>query len=194
MQRPLKKQTSKRIVLKTIVIFLGSYFIFLILWIQVKDYYGYTVTFITSELMPLIKDVHFGEMTEERDVIQVTFRTFSRPVKRQGNLLIDIKIKTSSYTFNAPLTFGIMAALFPFIRKRWKAYGEALFILFGVHLLYVFSLEANSLTTVFVERGLDAASKPRLLAYEFLWEFTNNMVVRFVPFLIGFYIFIRFRK
>ena len=191
MQRPHKKQTSKRIVLKTVVIFLGSYLIFLILWIQVKDYYGYTVTFITSELMPLIKDVHFEEMREEKGMIQATF---SRPVKRQVDLLIDIPIKTSSYTFNAPLTFGIMAALFPFIRKRWKAYGEALFILFGVHLLYVFSLEANSLTTVFVERGLDAASKPRLLAYKFLWEFTNNMVIRFEPFLIGFYIFIRFRK
>ncbi|MGA2468394.1 MAG: exosortase H-associated membrane protein [Thermodesulfobacteriota bacterium] len=191
MQRPLKKQTSKRIVLKTIVIFLGSYLIFLILWIQVKDYYGYTVTFITSELMPLIKDVHFEEMREEKGMIQATF---SRPVMRQVDLLIDIPIKTSSYTFNVPLTFGIMAALFPFIRKRWKAYGEALFILFGVHLLYVFSLEANSLTTVFVERGLDAASKPRLLAYQFLWEFTNNMVIRFEPFLIGFYIFIRFRK
>jgi hypothetical protein len=63
-----------------------------------------------------------------------------------------------------------VAALFPFIKKRWKAYGEALFILFGVHLLYVFPLEANSLTTVFVERGLDAASKLRLLAYQFLWE------------------------
>lgn len=191
MQRPLKKQTSKRIVLKTVVIFLGSYLIFLILWIQVKDYYGYTVTFITSELMPLIKDVHFEEMRKEKGMIQATF---SRPVRRQVDLLIDIPIKTSSYTFNVPLTFGIMAALFPFIRKRWKAYGEALFILFGVHLLYVFSLEANSLTTVFVERGLDAASKPRLLAYQFLWEFTNNMVIRFEPFLIGFYIFIRFRK
>lgn len=182
---------SKRIVLKTVVIFLGSYLIFLILWIQVKDYYGYTVTFITSELMTLIKDVHFEEMREEKGMIQVTF---SRPVTRQVDLLIDIPIKTSSYTFNAPLTFGIMAALFPFIRKRWKAYGEALFILFGVHLLYVFSLEANSLTTVFVERGLEAASKPRLLAYQFLWEFTDNMVIRFEPFLIGFYIFIRFRK
>jgi hypothetical protein len=191
MQRPHKKQTSKRIVLKTVVIFLGSYLIFLILWIQVKDYYGYTVTFITSELMPLIKDVHFEEMREEKGMIQATF---SRPVNRQVDLLIDIPLKTSSYTFNAPLTFGIMAALFPFIRKRWKTYGEALLILFGVHLLYVFSLEANSLTTVFVERGLDAASKPRLLAYQFLWEFTNNMVIRFEPFLIGFYIFIRFRK
>lgn len=156
-----------------------------------KDYYGYTVTFIASELMPLIKQVHFEELREEKGLIQATF---SRPVKPQGDLLIDVPIKTSSYTFNVPLTFGIMSALFPFIRKRWKAYGEALLILFGVHLIYVFSLEANSLTNILVERGLETASKPRLLAYQFLWEFTNNMVIRFEPFLIGFYIFIRFRK
>ncbi len=195
MQGPLKKQTSKRIVLKTVLIFLGSYLIFLILWIQVKDYYGYTVTFIISELMPLIKDVHFEEMREEKDIFEVSF---SRPVKRQGdriiNILIKIRVKTSNYTFNVPLTFGIMAALFPFIRKRRKAYGEALFILFGVHLLYVFSQEAFGLTKVFVQAGLDAANKPRQLAYLFLWEFTDNMVIRFEPFLIGFYIFIRFRK
>lgn len=188
---PLKKQMSKRIILKTVVIFLISYPIFLILWIQVEDYYGYTVTFITSEMMPLIEDVHFEEMKEEKGMIQATF---SRPVNNREALLIDISIYTAYYTFNAPFTFGIMATLFPFIRKRWKAYGEALFILFGVHLLYVFSVEANSLTKVFVEGGLEAASKLRLLAYHYLREFMNNMVIRFESFLIGFYIFIRFRK
>jgi len=137
--------------------------------------------------MPLIKQVHFEELREEKGLIRATF---SRPVKPQGDLLIDIPIKKSSYTFNAPLPFGIMVALFPFIRSRWKAYGEALLILVGVHFFYVFSLEANSLTNILVERGLETASKPRLLAYQFLWEFTNNMVIRFEPFLIGFYMFI----
>ena len=87
-----------------------------------------------------------------------------------------------------------MVTLFPFITKKGRAYAEALFILFGVHLLYVFSLEANSLTTVFIERGWEVVTKPRLFVYQFLWEFTNNMVIRFEPFLIGFYMFIRFRK
>lgn len=192
MQRVHIEPTFKGILLRTVLIFLCSYFIFLILWIQVKNYYGYVVTFIASELVMALKDVRFEEMNQKEDVIQ---GTFSRPLPgNRFDVLIDVPIKTSSYTFNVPLTFAIMATLFPFIGRKERAYAEALFILFSVHLLYVFSLEANSLTTVFIERGWDAVSKPRLFAYQFLWEFTNNMVIRFEPFLIGFYMFIRFRK
>jgi hypothetical protein len=158
----------------------------------VKNHYGYVVTSIASELVGVLKEVRFEEINQKKDVME---GTFSRPLPgNRSDLLIDIPIKTSSYTFNAPLTFAIMVTLFPFIKRRGRAYGEAFFILFGVHLLYVFSLETNSLTTVFIERGWDAVSKPRLFAYQFLWEFTKNMVIRFEPFLIGFYMFIRFRK
>ncbi len=192
MQRVHNKPTSKGIILRTVLIFLCSYLIFLILWIQVKNYYGYVVTYIASELVAVLKDVRFEEMDQKGDLTQ---GTFSRPLPgAKSDILIDIPIKTSSYTFNAPLTFAIMATLFPFITRKRRAYPEALFILFGVHLLYVFSLEANNLTTVFVERGWEVIGKPRLFVYQFLWEFTNNMVIRFEPFLIGFYMFIRFRK
>jgi len=191
MQRARSKLTSKAIILRTILIFLGSYLVFLILWIQVKNGYGYAITYIGSEFVRVLKGVRFEEINQKGDLLQVTL---SRPLpEKKRDVLIDIPVKTSSYTFNAPLTFAIMATLFPFIARRGRAYGEALFILFGVHLLYVFSLEANSLTRFFVEGGWEAIGKPRLFAYQFLWEFTNNMVIRFEPFLIGFYMFIRFK-
>jgi len=191
MRKAHPKQTLKRRIFITVLLFLVSYFIFLLLWIQVKDHYGYAVTSVVSELIPLIQNVRFEEMRTEKGLIVVTF---SRPIKRQGDLLMDILVKTSSYTFNAPLTFGIMAALFPIIRNRWRAYLEALAILFGVHFLYVFSLESNQLTTFLMQRGLEAVSRVRLYGYQFLWQFTDNMVIRFEPFLIGFYMFIRFRR
>jgi len=191
MQKARPKQTLKRRILITILLFLVSYFVFLVLWIQVKDRYGYAVTSFVSELIPLIQNVRFEEIKTEKGWIVVTF---SRPIKRQGDLLMDILVKTSSYTFNAPLTFGIMAALFPIIRNRWRAYLEALAILLGVHLLYVFSLESNQLITFLMQRGLEAVNKVRLYSYQFLWQFTDNMVIRFEPFLIGFYMFIRFRR
>ena len=192
MQRVYKKPTSKRVIFRTVFVFLCSYVIFLVLWIQVKNHYGYIVTYIASEIVTVLKDVRFEEMSQKKDVVQATF---SRPLPGdKSDIVVDIPIKTSSYSFNAPLTFAIMATLYPFIRRRKRVYAEALFILFGIHLLYVFSLEANSLTSVFLHRGWEMVSKPRLFAYEFLWEFTNNMVIRFEPFLIGFYMFIRFRK
>ena len=87
-----------------------------------------------------------------------------------------------------------MVILSPLSHRSWTAYGQAFLILLGVHLLYVFSLEANSLTNALIQRGLETMSKPGLVFYQFLWEFTNNMVIRFEPFLIGFYVFIRFRE
>lgn len=188
MQRAHKKPASKRAIFQAVVLFLCSYLIFLILWIQIKDRYGYIVSLVASELVTIAKDVRFEEIKEERGIVQATFSP-----RRMNNLLLDLPVKVNSFTFNVPLTFGIMVALFPFIRRRWSAYGQALLILLGVHLLYVFSFEANSLTTTLIQRGLEVVSKPSLLFHQFLWEFTNNMVIRFEPFLIGFYMFIRFR-
>lgn len=190
MQKAKKQQQHKKIIFKAVCTFLISYLIFLILWIQIKDYYGRGVTFTASKLAAGIKDVKFEEMTEERDVIQATFS----PLGRGSNILIDIPVKTSSYTFNAPLTLAIMAAMYQFIRRRKRAYGEALLILLSVHLLYVFSLEAKVLTDVLVDMGLEKASNPRIFFYQFLWSFTDNMAIRFEPFLIGVYMYIRFRN
>ncbi|HWR57642.1 MAG TPA: hypothetical protein VN328_02025 [Thermodesulfovibrionales bacterium] len=187
-----KKKLSLRrdLILRTVFIFLCSYLLFLVLWIQVKDYYGEGVVYITSRLVAIIKDVEFEELTRKGDFIQATFR----PLRHKAGMLMDIPMNTSSYTFNAPLTFGIMAAFFPFITRRKRAYVEALGLLFGGHLLAVFSFETYNLTVAFVDRGFDPPSNARVSIYKFLWQFTENMVVKFEPFLIGFYMFIRFRR
>ena len=172
------------------VIFFVSYLISLLVWIQVKDYYANAVTYLSSQLVTTIKDVHFEELTRHENLFQATFS----PRRYGSDILIDIPVKTSSYTFNAPLTFAIMSALYLFIRRRKRAYAEALAILFAVHFLYVFSFEAKVLTEVMINRGLEAASKPHQFFFQFLWGFTDNMVIRFEPFLIGFYMFVRFRN
>jgi hypothetical protein len=191
MQRVLKKQTRRRVILAAILIFLSSYFIFLMLWIQVKNGYGSIMTLVVSEAIPFVLDVQFEEIKGKEDLI---LATFSRDISRHATMLIDIPIKTSSYTFNVPLTFAIMAALFPFIQRRWRAYAEAVWILLGVHLLYLYSLEAHRLILFFASRGIPLVSNTCLFCHQFFWEFTNNMVIRFEPFLIGFYMYIRFRK
>lgn len=51
----------------------------------------------------------------------------------------------------------------------------------------------KELTQVFIDMGLKKVNKTRIFAYQFLWTFTDNMVIRFEPFLIGVYMFIRFK-
>ncbi|PXF52168.1 MAG: hypothetical protein C4B57_11350 [Deltaproteobacteria bacterium] len=60
--------------------------------------------------------------------------------------------------------------------------------------LYVFSLEAKGLTEMFMHTGLEPMNKVKLAFYQFFWSFTNLMVIRFGPFLIGIYVFLRFRE
>jgi hypothetical protein len=45
-----------------------------------------------------------------------------------------------------------------------------------------------------MSRGIEPMNKIKLAFYQFLWSFTDNMVIRFEPFLIGIYVFLRFRK
>jgi hypothetical protein len=177
-------------ILKTVLIFIISYFVFLILWIQVKDYYGYGMTMTASRVIAGIKDLEIDAVDQDDERVQVTFT----PYKINRDILIDIPVKTNTYTFNSPLTLAIMSSLFLFIRKRLRAYVEAIVLLLIVHLLFITTFEMKELTTVLINMKLQTASQSRIFIYQFLWSFTDNMVIRFEPFLIGFYLFVRFRK
>ena len=181
---------SLRQILKTALIFLISYFVFLILWIQVKDSYGYGMTMIASKITASMKELEIDAVDPNTERVQVTFS----PHRINRDILIDIPVRTNTYTFNSPLTFAIMASLYPFIRKRPRAYAEALVLLFFVHLLFIFTYELKELTNVLTSMKMKTDNSVTKFIYEFLWGFTDNMVIRFEPFLIGFYLFARFRK
>ncbi len=189
MQELTQRLRGKKVVLRAVLIFLLSYALFLLSWIQVKDYYGTAVTVTASKLLTLVKSVSYEGAARTGDSVEVTFSPLDR-----RDMLIDIPVRTSSYAFNAPLTFSLMTTLSLFIGKKGKAYSEALLILLFVHLLYVFSLEAKTLTETLIDRGVERDSAFRLFFSQFLWSFTDNMVIRFEPFLIGFYMFIRFGR
>lgn len=189
MQKTEGHPLFKKAAVKAVAIFLVSYLVFFALWIPIKGFYGYTVTYIASEIVMLIKDVRIEDMARENDIVQPAFTHF-----RHNNMIVDIPVKISSYAFNVPLTLALMAALFEFIKKREKAYAEALLMLFSAHLLYIFALEAKQLTDVFTDRGLEKVSGACMFAYQFLWTFTDNMIIRFEPFLVGFYLYARFRS
>jgi dolichol kinase len=189
MQEPKQRPPLKKKVFGAVAIFVVSYVVFLFLWIQLKDSYGTAVTVTASKLLTLVKNVALEETAGGGGTITATFTPSS-----QREVLIDIPIKTSSYTFNVPLTFSFMTALFLFIRRKRRAYAEAVLILLAVHLLYVFSLELKTLTEILIQRGIAKESAPQLFISQFLWGFTDNMVIRFEPFLIGLYMFIRFGR
>jgi hypothetical protein len=176
--------------LKVVLIFVGAYLIFLILWINIKDYYGYAITYSVSNIVVPIKDVVLESITRKGGKIEVAFCRYTY----RGEMIAHISIKTSVYTFNVPLTCAILAAFHLFIKRKKRAYLEAVLILLFVHALYVFSAESKNLTETFMSSGIEPMNKVKLAFYQFLWSFTDNMIIRFEPFLIGIYVFLRFRK
>ena len=181
------KQSVKSIIIKTAVIFVVAYIVSLLIWLLIKGYYGMAIMTIASYLVSLLKGLDITEIVRNKDIISVGFITDKYGLTQVIKTTIDIPI--SNYTFNAPLTFAIMAAFYPFIKRKWL-YLEALIILVVVHFLFVFTLEGQKLTAVMAAQGIENPGSVTIIFWEFLWGFVDNMVVRFEPFLIGAYLFL----
>jgi len=181
------KQSLKSIIIKTTIIFVVSYIVFLLIWLFIKGYYGMAITTVASYLLSLVKSLEITEIVRNKDIISVGFIPDKHGLTQVIKTTIDIPI--SNYTFNAPLTLAIMAVFYPFIKSKWL-YLEALIILVFVHLLFVFSLEGQKVTAVLAAQGFENPGNVTHIFWEFLWGFVNNMVVRFEPFLIGAYLYL----
>jgi len=185
MDKENKKPLFRSVVLKASLIFVAAYIVSLVAWLGIKGYYGMAITTIASHAITLFKDVDIVSILRQGDIVSVGFI----PQKYGVTILkTTIDVPISNYTFNAPLTFAIMAAFYSFLRRKW-IYLEALLILVAVHFLFVFSLEGEKLSGALETQGYAKGGTASQIFWEFLWGFINNMVVRFEPFLIGAYLF-----
>lgn len=181
-----KKFLHRGPILKAALIFIVSFAVFLVLWLAVKGYYGTFITTVSSYAAAAVKDAKVVDITRMDDVVQVGFIPDKFGVAQVYKTSIDVPV--ANYGFNVPLTLAIMAAFFPFLKSR-RVYIEALAILVFVHFLFIFTLEGERLTGVFVSQGYEKESTVSTVFWQFLWGFIDNMVVRFEPFLIGAYLF-----
>jgi len=185
MDKENKKPLFRSVVLKASLIFVAAYIVSLVAWLGIKGYYGMAITTIASHAITLFKDVDIVSILRQGDIVSVGFI----PQKYGVTILkTTIDVPISNYTFNAPLTFAIMAAFYSFLRRKW-IYLEALLILVAVHFLFVFSLEGEKLSGALETQGYAKGGTASQIFWEFLWGFINNMVDRFEPFLIGAYLF-----
>lgn len=185
-KKPEKKPFNLLFILKISAIFIASYLIFLFVWVNIKDYYGLTIAKHCASIASYVKSVTHNDIRKDGDTLIITFM----PLKYGSSLLMGTIVKTSTYTFNAPLTFAIMASFFLFLRKK-RLYLEVLLFLIISHYMYVFAALGSQLTTMLVWKGFEEGTNLRLLFWEFLWGFMDNMVIRFEPFLIGAYLYFR---
>ena len=177
---------NRKTIIIVAAIFIASYLVSFGIWYLVKDYYGVAINYVASHSVGAVKDVEVYRISRNGDRVTVNF--VSSKTAKQPKIQTDIQIPKSNYAFNVPLTLAIMAAFFPFLRRKW-IYLEVVLVLIAVHVLFVFSLQGERLTAVLTIHGYEKQSDFAQIFWEFLWGFVDNMVVRFEPFLIGAYLF-----
>ena len=137
-QRLGKKGRFK--IVSSIIIFLFTYIFVLVLWIQVKPYYGSVQAHVGSYLSAWTTGFQVTTIKQEKEITVITFSRAILTTRGLADLVVDLKIAVSHYSFNVPLTLALVAGLFPFFKWRKRFLAEALFILLFVHLLYIYSL------------------------------------------------------
>jgi hypothetical protein len=172
-----------------VITFFAAYIILSVLWLQVRDIYGYGTTFVGSKLAAGAKDARLEEITIGENVVTAGFSSMKR-----ADIYVDVPVNLSVYTTNVPLTLSLLFSLYTFIKRRMRAYSEAILILLMFHILYVFLFVILQLTNTFMMKGIEGTGLIRLSNYHFLWGLAEHASMSFAPFLIVVYIFVRFRR
>ena len=110
----------------------------LLIWIQIKPYYGLGLTkagcYLSALTMGcLVKKINAGE---EDAKVRFIYPVLSS--RGMYDLAIDIELSVSKYSFNVPLSIALIATLFPIFHWKKISMLEAVFILACVHLLYIY--------------------------------------------------------
>ena len=189
MRTDLKQIIIKSRILRPVITFIAAYIVLSVLWLPVRDIYGYGTTFVASKLAAGVKDARLEDITIGKNVVTAGFSSIKR-----ADIYVDVPVNLSVYTTNVPLTLSLLLSLYTVIKRRTRAYAEALLILLMFHLLYVFLFVTLQLTNTFMVRGIEGAGLLRLSNYHFLWGLAEHASMSFAPFLIVVYIFVRFRK
>lgn len=135
-----------------------------------------------------------AELEEIKPGDEAFILSFVRPVFTTSgldDLVLDLKLSVSAYSFNVPLTFALIIGLLPVFRWRKLSYLEAGIILVAIHVLFVYSFCLLKLYQILVSGGFIMNSVIKQYLLEFMWAFTDNLVIRFEPFLLAVYLWLR---
>ncbi len=187
----MMKQGTTRKILYGVVLFAVSYPLLLAAWIWIKPFYGNVIGNSAIRLSAFTTGVRIKEIAigKEKSKAELT-----KPVatdRGMADVVIDLSFSISSYTFNVPLTLSLIAALYPVAGWRFRNFIEAIVLLAAIHMLYVYSYCTYQTLLTITNYGGQKTGAGTQLFWEFLWNFTDNMVVRFEPFLIAFYLWLR---
>jgi hypothetical protein len=180
----------KRLLLAIVVFFL-SYFVILAIWLQVKPYYGAMLARWGTYPAAWTAGFKVRQIAHDHETATIELSRTGMSAKGIAELVVDIKMGVSAYSFNVPLTLALALAILPLVNWPRQAFLEACLILLTIHWLYVYT---NAILELYKQRtnaGMQPVGPWFQLVLQFAWSFTDNMIIRFEPFLVAVYLYLR---
>jgi hypothetical protein len=171
--------------------FLFSYIIYLLVWVQIKPYYGNILVHMGAPLAAWTTGARVDRITQGKEVADVNFLYYAETSEGSGDISLAVKVSVSNYSFNVPLTFALITGLFVVFRWRLGSLTEACLILVLVHLSYIYFLCTLQIFYQLAMGQIATPAKWVQFLIQFLWGFTDNLIIRFEPFLIAVYLWLR---
>jgi hypothetical protein len=144
------------------------------------------LTRVASYLTTTVAEVDFVKLEMKANTIEAELK----PQRRNAGLIIFTTHLPTSYSSTVPITLAIIAALYPFI-KRKIACAEAIAILLLVNVLVLFCKETGVVSLKMMQLGFYFASDLKRGFWNFLSVFMGTMETHLVPFLIGACLYMR---
>ena len=180
---------KNRTVLAVAVFFL-AYLLLLFTWVHVKPYYGNFLAHIGAQLSAWTTGARLSQVSQDKEIADISFLYYAVTDTGSGDVMLNVKISVSNYSFNVPLTFALIAGLF--VVFRWSAGSilESCLILMAIHLGYIYFYCTLQIYYQLAVAHIMAPPKWIQFLLQFLWGFTDNLIIRFEPFLIAVYLWL----
>ncbi len=185
------------------MIFIFALILFLFVWMKIGDYYGLAVTGVGAWTAAFFKEVSVVKQEQSGKYAIIGFlkkKTVSGADvsinknkdngKTDDYILLQARINLFYFTFNTPLTLALIAAFYPFLSKKTVSLDVLLMLIF-IHMAYTFSMIYKELTLQLETFGYEEISFTKVLLWRSLSGFLHKMVLRFEPFLLGLYMYLK---
>lgn len=168
--------------------FVVSYVVFFFLWLPIKDYYAVALVYVTAPIAAITKGATFDSLERHDGAVSIKL-TLKKYLE-----ICTLRISTSRYTFNFPLSMAITAVFISRVQRKRQAIAAVLGILAGVHLLYLLSLETLAITRTIYDKDLRDVGFIEMNAHMVLYNFTDELLLRLEPFIMGFVLYFKFYR
>lgn len=167
-----------------ITVFSTVFVLCMVIWLNVKPFYAEKMVCLGSRIAAFVADAKVLDCKKVEKGIEVKMTWFTPALNGIREVEYSDTLFTDRYTFNVPLTLSMLAAIMTLISLPWRSILEGLTLICAGHLIWIVSFLLVHLKTFILQHPQGQIIHEPSMALQFLWQFSDNMLIRFEPFII----------